>query len=374
MTDLRSKFNTWYFNEFHSTILYRDTEETIEDSPWHREKNVAIHTDMVVGQYVGLSPQVWHPFDLFGALACAFHDVGKPAAEEKRYSKERGHYRRYTGHELISARLWEDYAVRNWKTLVETFGLAPEDLQTVGWTIEHHLPYGVKKKDKVEAFLRNIHASIGAEIFRRVLRADTLGKICDDHEEKIRGNNEWLDEFFDRSLSPWTGTDSDAPTMYMLIGASGSGKSTFTMTLDYDKTTVYSWDQLRMDYYLDKDERKLPAQEQYRIAFEKSTKDKEFNSKVNKEYIERLKTGKDVVIDNTNGSNKRRRFFIQEARQRGYAVVAVLFPIELDTLIARQDIRPDKTVPEEAVRRQYMNLQYPFYGDFDEIRVISSNL
>jgi len=374
MTDLRSKFNTWYFNVFQTTHLYGDMVDTVEDSPWHRERNVGVHTDMVVGQYVGMSPQVWHPSDLLGALACAFHDVGKPAAEETRHSEERGTYRRYTGHELISARLWEEFAVEHWAELVELFGLVPEDIYMVGWTVEHHLPYGVKKRDKVDALLRTIHATVGAEVFRRVLSSDTLGKMCDDHEEKIRTNNEWLDDFFDRSLSPWNYPADDAPTLYMLIGASGSGKSTFTMTLDYDKTSVYSWDQLRLDYYLDKDDRKLPLQEQYRIAFAKSTKDKHFNSKVNKEYIDYLKTGKDVVIDNTNGSNKRRRFFVQEARARGYNVVAVLFPVEMRTIISRQEVRPDKTVPEEAVVRQYMNLQYPFYSDFDEIRVLSSNL
>jgi len=374
MTDLRSKFNTWYFNVFQTTHLYGDMVDTVEDSPWHRERNVGVHTDMVVGQYVGMSPRTWHREDLLGALACAFHDVGKPAAEETRHSEERGTYRRYTGHELISARLWEEFAVEHWAELVELFGLVPEDIYMVGWTVEHHLPYGVKKKDKVEALIRTIHATVGAEVFRRVLSSDTLGKMCDDHEEKIRTNNEWLDDFFDRSLSPWNYPADDAPTLYMLIGASGSGKSTFTMTLDYDKTSVYSWDQLRLDYYLDKDDRKLPLQEQYRIAFAKSTKDKHFNSKVNKEYIDYLKTGKDVVIDNTNGSNKRRRFFVQEARARGYNVVAVLFPVEMRTIISRQEVRPDKTVPEEAVVRQYMNLQYPFYSDFDEIRVLSSNL
>jgi len=374
MKDLRSKFNTWYFNVFQTNTLYTTMGNTVEDSPWHRERNVAVHTDMVVGQYIGMSPSAWHHHDLLGALACAFHDVGKPAAEETRHNEERGTYRRYTGHELISARLWEEYAVQYWDELVENFDLVPEDIYMVGWTIEHHLPYGVKKREKVDALLRTIHATVGANVFRRVLRADTLGKICDDHDEKIRANAEWLNDFFNRSRSWWEYPPADAPTMYMPIGAPGSGKSTFTRTLDHDNTNVFSWDQLRLDWYLEECDRELTMKEQYRVAFARSTEDKQFNSKANAEYIVRLKTGKDVVVDNTNGSNKRRKFFVTEARNRGYNIVAVLFPVELETLFARQDTRTDKNVPLEAVRRIYMQLQYPFYSDFDEIRVLSSNL
>lgn len=370
MRDLRSAFNTWYFNEFCTSQLFADMLFTVEDSPWHREANVGVHTNMVVGQFVGMAEFQWAHTDLLGALACAFHDVGKPDAEEVRHSKERGTYRRYTGHELISARLWENYAVTHWDELHDLFGLQPEDIYRVGWVIEHHLPYGVTKKDKVEAMVRSAIETVGSDVFSRVLKADTLGKVCDDHEEKIRNNEEWVREFFSRPSHPRL-LAVGAPVLYMLIGASGSGKSTFTVDLD---ATSYSWDQLRLDWYVDKDDRKLPVSEQYRIAFERSTKDKEFNSKVNAEFHRVLGEGGDIVIDNTNTSNKRRKFFCNEARNRGYKVVAVLFPIDLRTLISRQDTRADKSVPDEAVRRQYMGLQYPFYGDFDEIQVVSTNL
>lgn len=377
MTDFRSQFNTWYFNQFRFTNLYSKMEETVEDSPWHREANVAVHTDMVVGQYVGMAPILWTKSSLLGAIACAFHDVGKPAAEEVRHSEQRGTYRRYAGHELVSARLWEDYVCSNWKYFVDTFDLEPMDIYRVGWVIEHHLPYGIKKKDKVKTLLRTAIETVGDDVFARVLRADTLGKISDDHAEKIRGNEEWLHEFFTRPSHPNI-VENDAPALIMLIGASGVGKSTFTMTLDHvldhQKTSMFSWDQLRLDWYVDKDDRKLSNGEQYRIAFEKSTHDKQFNAKANQEYIKQLKIGMDVVVDNTNTSNKRRKFFITEARNRGYKIVAVMFPIELNALLARQDSRTDKTVPTQAVIRQYKNTQYPFFGDFDTIRVLSTNL
>jgi hypothetical protein len=46
----------------------------------------------------------------------------------------------------------------------------------------------------------------------------------------------------------------------------------------------------------------------------------------------------------------------------------------LETVIARQLTRDNGQVPEEAVRRQYMSLQYPFIGEVDNIIVDPSNL
>lgn len=368
MKDLRCEFNTWYFNVFHTTSLYACMVETVEDSPWHRECNVGIHTDMVVGQYVGMSPDVWSVDDLNGAFACAFHDVGKPPAEEIMHSAERGTYRRYTGHELMSTRLWEDFVTENWDEMVETFNLVPNDIYVIGWVIEHHLPYGIKKRDKVNAMVYTARKTVGEKVFARVLKADTLGKICDDHAEKIANNAAWIEEFF-KNEALYEAPADDAPIMYMLIGASGSGKSTFTMEFNTD-VELYSWDQLRLDWYIDKDARKLSAKEQSDIAYEGAINDKQFIAKVNQEFMAIVKSGVSVAIDNTNTSNKRRKFFIAEARRKGYRVRAVLFPVSLDVILSRQETRAGKSVPPEAVIRQYRNLQYPFFGEFDEIQVL----
>jgi hypothetical protein len=44
-------------------------------------------------------------------------------------------------------------------------------------------------------------------------------------------------------------------------------------------------------------------------------------------------------------------------------------------LVVRQESREDKTVPADAVLRQYNQIQMPlYYGEFDEIIVIDNNL
>jgi len=156
----------------------------------------------------------------------------------------------------------------------------------------------------------------------------------------------------------------DVPTVFVMIGASGTGKSTSLANLsgEYEH---FSLDNLRHEWY-DPDD--------YRVAFSKSCKDKKFNSKANAVYSNMLATGKNVVVDNVNGSKKRRAHYLNMAKTKGYKTIAVLIPVALNTIIERQHSRPDKFVPDDVVTRQYMYLSMPSYGEFDDIYVVDSNL
>jgi predicted kinase len=114
--------------------------------------------------------------------------------------------------------------------------------------------------------------------------------------------------------------------------------------------------------------------EAYNRAYRMSTEDKHFNQAVQNRFNELIKTGNNIFCDNTNTSARRRRHYVTTARRAGYRVQAILFPVDLETLFARQHTRTDKTVPEGAVRGQYMRLQTPSYHDFDSIIVLDGNL
>jgi len=364
--DMRSAFIQWYFNEFHEDKLYTDMAAVSEDSPWHRERNVAIHTDMVVAQYLSSTPPTWTKPDLFGALTCVFHDVGKPVSRQEKYKPERGTYYGYSGHELASARLWEDYVVRNWSHMVEVFGLIPPDIYYVGWLVENHRPWGITKLQKLDMLARTVKSIATPDTFAAVLYADNWGRIGDNHEENQAKSAEWITSFLRRceDLSP-ADVPNELPVMIMPIAASGSGKSTLQQTNAFPfDMEHYSLDLLRTKWYGD----------DYNVAFKRSCEDKKFISNAQREFINLLKDGKNIFVDNTNTSAKRRKFYINEARRRGYRVVAVLLPVDLQTIISRQQTRHDKEVPAEAVRRQYMNLSYPNVGDFDDIVVSGDNL
>lgn len=380
--DLRTQFIRWYFDDFHSEPLFKDMQATSENSPYHRENDIGVHTDMVVAQYIGMAESTWTTYDLCGALAAAFHDVGKPDAckiNGIKYKPERGNYLSFGGHEIISARLWEDYAVRNWDRFKE-MKLQPDDIYRIGWMIEHHLPWGVKKPEKRSAMAQTLTDLDLNNEFINFIKADTWGRISDDGPEKKQKVNDWIDEFaqqflFNRVESP--SLKDNQPILYIPIGASGSGKSSYRKIVEEDSQNVvfFSLDDLRMEWYVAPDcpDQSLSPADEYALAFERSCQDKQFASKANSRFVDMLKTGNDVYVDNTNTSAKRRRFFITEARRRGYFIQAIVFPIALQELIDRQTSRPDKNVPEEAVKRQYMGLQLPSYGDFDHVTVVDFN-
>lgn len=149
-------------------------------------------------------------------------------------------------------------------------------------------------------------------------------------------------------------------TLYVPIAPSGAGKSTYLamMKKSDPNLEVFSLDELRHRWYDAVD---------YRRAWEKSTEDKQFAEKANKEFLAILNRGQNVYVDNTNLSKKRRRFYLDEAKRRGFRTVAIVFPTTLKTLLDRQKTRGDKTVPDMAVKQQYYSLQLPSFGEFDEV-------
>lgn len=374
--NVQQAFVHWFFNDFSNDPLYLNMIDTVEDSPHHREGNVGIHTNMVVASYLSQSLVTWSHRTLLGAFVCAFHDVGKPGAKETVYSEERGHYNRFHGHEQLSARLWEDWAIENWSMLSSVFDFTTDDIYRVGWMIEYHLPWRIKNVQKREVLALSVKKILSCHPFpyTHMLMADALGRICDD--DRVGESETWCNEFIRlHERTQEAPVSNEAPVLYMPIAASGAGKSTYVKQLvEAGKVNrVHSWDDLRMEWYVDPDE-DLPIKEQYRLAFERQCEDKTFNQRTNIEFMKIIKAGESVVVDNTNLTKKRRRFFVQEAKKHGYRVVALLFPARVNTILERIKTRPDKEVPVVAVRRHYFSLQLPSYGEFHEIRVIDGNI
>ena len=363
---MRNKFTLFY----HETLRYTDEFQRLfdvtEGSPWHRESSVAVHTDMVVAEYLCRSEEYWNKADLLGAFTCAFHDYGKPDAKVTKHSKERGQYFAFHGHEPLSARLWEDWAVRNFDMLVEQFDFNEVDIYLVGWMIQNHLPWAWKNDKRQWLFETLRHYEDDhlngdynhlSDVFLRCLLSDTYGRISDDAKTKRANSEQWVLEFkaeYDLSFVPRR-VPMPAPVLYVPVGPSGCGKSTFTKEIVADQ---FSWDTLRALWY---------DMQDYKRAYELSVKDKKFGEKANKAFLDDLKNDESLVVDNTNLSQKRRKFFIHAARQRGYKIVGVVFPIALQTVIDRQGTRGDKCVPEYAVRDHYMRLAYPSIGEVDDL-------
>jgi len=380
----KDEFITWYFNQFTNDTLFKDISSVTENSPWHREGNVGIHTSMVVAQYLA---RAIHPTwmnnsvsngreFLLGAFAAAFHDVGKPPMRQIKHSEERGDYNAFHGHERRSARMWEEWAITNWYMLCDRFVFTPKDLHTIGWMIENHLPWGITQKDKVTNLALSIAKYNVSNAFFTLLMADTTGRISDDAEEKTFTSQVWVDNIHDRVIEVHnsqinTINTPDTLEMVMPIGPSGSGKSTlFNNEYKHNGYVRFSLDDERIAFAEENgvldgitDEKEI-----YACAWHYAqSKESEFKKFWQHRFIVLIKSNVNIFCDNTNLTRKFRRFYIAQATSRNYRTKAIMMPTSKNVLWHRVKNRTEKIIPYNSFKQQYNSLQQPWYGEFDEI-------
>lgn len=355
--------------------------ETVEASPWHREANVLVHTQMTIAWY----EETLHEYRtdrqrILTKLALLFHDTGKPEARQEKFSEARGKYSSFGGHEIVSARHFEAFMADN-TDLLELLNITWLDVLAVAFVIENHLPYELKREKAVN--LRTaVNAYLGDDetVFTDVLLSDTHGRTSDDAETKRRKVFDYVFAF--KAIEPQPMRMSrDDPVLFVLVGASGSGKSTWTQRyIDShpdEKISIFSLDTERVNFYTssvnlkdDTDPIKV-YRDAFRYANDNSAK---FNSFAAASFVEKLKSGSTVIVDNVNASRKARRQWMSTAHQKGYKTWAVMFPMSPARLADRSDIRTDKKVPTEAITRQFMSISVPWIGsEVNSISVIAPN-
>lgn len=125
--------------------------------------------------------------------------------------------------------------------------------------------------------------------------------------------------------------------MTILCGIARSGKSTYIQNNIDDNTVVISRDSLREMLFLDKNNMK--NEELVTSCFEKVLQ-------------EALKTGKDIVIDNTNLLSKYIAQFIDKAKHYNYKVKLVRFWVSPKILLKRAE---ESSFPKEVILRMLAN-------------------
>ena len=371
---------------------------TVEDSPWHREANVLVHTQMVVTQFLELWSQLAveeteeclleEDRNIFCAgVAAMFHDFGKPDAEEEHTTPERGTYRRYKGHEAVSGAVFREVAndPAQW---AELFGDVPNDLTAkekfvIALMIQHHLPYGYKTELSSQLLRTMEQFSGGITPFFMLLRADSRGRISDDHETKLANVETWIfnarSAYYAYIAGPERAKDvkrleTTINLAYVLVGPSGAGKGTFVaeqLKLVRDKA-VYSMDDLRLELYGDQDE--TDPLVKYSVAWQASVDDEtNFKQQCTKRINELVKSDVEVVVssDNMNLSKKARRQFISAAKQSKRATIAVVFmSVSLDEVVQRGTKREDRGLSYNRLKAMYHQMRVPAFDEVDYILVV----
>jgi len=126
------------------------------------------------------------------------------------------------------------------------------------------------------------------------------------------------------------------PCVVVLVGAAGSGKSTFAAR-HFAAAEILSSDAFRMLVSGSESDQRAT-----RTAF----------SILNRQLGKRLLAGRTSVIDATNVTPYARRTVVRAAAASRVPAVAIVLDLEPAIVIARNAARPGRVVPEDAVRHQ----------------------
>lgn len=383
-----------FLDNFKNTNFWKSMEATVEDSPWHREANVAVHTEMSLEQ-----ARRWFPRDedlqlsddrhmTLVSLAVLFHDTGKPPMEVTKESAERGVYRSYANHEQRSARIFEGYTLDHWDEFKDMIQLS--DVYLVTWIIEHHLPYSLKQPAKVEALAKSLLAlpeEGDADVFFNSLRGDAYGRTSDSWDINTRNVEVWIEamqiEMFKLVTAGYlpdeVTNDRTNGELVVLVGPSGAGKSTMRKQLvDVYGFKVFSLDDLRVKF-AETFEPSFPFSgtegQKYMAAFAVSVeKEKEFKEYADKALYALFDSFNKIVIDNTNTSSKQRKRYLEMAKRFKMHTKALYFPTSLRLLDARNQTRGDKKLPDEALANLFYAVAVPAKGgEFHDVYVVKDN-
>lgn len=138
---------------------------------------------------------------------------------------------------------------------------------------------------------------------------------------------------------------------YMLVGLPGSGKSKMADRLKGD---VFSSDSLRKELWGDEN-----AQGDNDLLFQE----------LHKRIKENLEAGKNTIYDATNISSKRRKSFVESLNKIKCVKICIFMATDYEVCLKRNKNR-DRVVPEEVIKKMYMNFDIPQYREgWDEIKI-----
>lgn len=349
---------------------------TTEDSPFHREQNVWVHTRMVFDEYCSMV-ETWDRHAFMGAIVCIFHDFGKPMSEESKVRTDGSTYRSYKGHEVISGAWWLDFWCNNYFNLKD-FLPNPIDAYNVMVMIAYHLPYQLG--ERVDELVSHINHFGLQDTFSNVLRADGRGRISDEGEKNISNSDAWIaTHITNNDVKPDISIIND---VYIMTGVPASGKSTAVKNID--DAYVFSFDNIREESFPEFNtySEKFKAFNEYDFKNDKtlhekwgvSTKiDNQINF-LNQAIVESYKncTG-NFVVDNTSVTVKSRRTIkhLVKSVNKDSTFGSVFLMVSIDKAIKNNELRsPYKNVPENVIRSMYYRTTPPILGEFSMIMLV----
>ena len=363
----------------------KELDKVDHGNEWHLEGSVLNHTNMVMKEALEQMENLRPGFPRIALyLAALLHDFGKLDTGKPR-SNNRGGFS-FHGHEKLGVwrakeflkKYFSEYNFRQRDlilNLVEYHG-HPKRLTEDGSNddrfkrfsleVPTHLVYNLEVADFKGRIAKDIPKSLvildmfkqkceGLNIYGKAYQIPNSKQLTNLQYSIFRWNilmhhkDENDRKEIERIIKL---TEKPNPlTVTMLVGAPGSGKTSYRNTLTNSR--VISMDDIRKELCGD-------VNNQFR--------NQEVFNKHLKDLGNTLKAGESVVLDNTHLNRKSRRWALELARSHGAQVNMVYWDITIDNLLKRNSER-EKVVPDDVVWKFYKNLETPASYEADQIYV-----
>ncbi|WP_027857896.1 AAA family ATPase [Marinobacterium jannaschii] len=373
-------------------------ESTEQDSQWHAEGNVAIHTDMVLNElYCLLNREANH---IQGQdrqaliLSALLHDIAKPITTR---SKEIAGVERVvaSGHEERGL----SYLAIRLLALPLEYDVIHKVMALVGY---HHMPKLLVVKNQGYGQYLNLALNADIELLYWLEVADMRGRLCSDLDSQL----DLLDQFkmFAEEYGVWqdcapfsTATrsiqvkatvveqiyldsyavrllidndihmaeeavsktyqsSSSYSHLYVMCGVSGSGKSSW-IAANLKDFEVISLDEIRRELN----------------GGQESQKNR---GRVLQLAKERLKTAlakkRNVVWDATNIRRDFRKVVCDYGRNYGALVTMVVFQLA-ESILIKRDSERSRSVGRDVISDQIDRLQWPEFSEAHRTMIVGEN-
>lgn len=179
MRDVISRFDLFYA-EFRKTELWKNMLAVRENTPEHREENVAHHTRLVIDWYfTNLAHNRSDSQVMLTGIACLFHDVGKPLARNIAVTSATER----TAPEILSLMAWFDFSGANVGIIRDCLRLSSQDLSRISFMIANH---GLNNLEYERATAPPTYMNASAtQAWLDTIRSNQHGRYSDAPSQKL---------------------------------------------------------------------------------------------------------------------------------------------------------------------------------------------